>query len=233
MSRIHIGVFVGWLLLAGSAAASPVVTVTQIPGYYYYGNGGEFTLTPNADFQALTGQTVPFESFSLERTEFITPGAMYEVQLNVEAMLGGRNDGDPGSGGGDPLDARTAYLYSQFLAGTLTGYDYTSEAGRSNSARALQDVIWHLEDEAAVTWDAGTLQDTFYTAAQEAVTSGDWTGLGNVRVLNLYATGYAGNLQYRAQDLLGTVATIPAPGTLTLASLGTALAGWLRRCRRL
>ncbi len=233
MSRVRIGAFVGWLLLAGSAAASPVVAVTQIPGYYFYGNGGEFTLTPNADFQALTGQTGPFESFSLERTEFITPGATYDAQLNIEARLGGRNDGNPGPGGGDPLDARTAYLYSRFLAGALTGYDYAPGAGRSNSARALQDVIWYLESEAAGTWGAGTLQDTFYTAAQEAVTLGDWTGLGNVRVLNLYATGHAGDLQYRAQDLLGTVATIPTPGALVLVGWGAGLAGWLRRHRRL
>ena len=214
--------------MTNSAAAAPMVTVTRMPGYYH-GNGGEFTLTPNADLQALTGQAGPFESFCLERTEFVTPGVTYDVQFNTEALLGGRNDGDPGPGGGDPLDARTAYLYAQFLAGALTGYDYTPGAGRSNSAQALQDVIWYVENEAANTWSVGSLQDTFYTAAQEAVTSGDWTGLGNVRVLNLYAAGNAGDLQYRAQDMLGTVATIPAPGALVLVGLGTSLAGWLRR----
>ncbi len=223
---------VGWLLMAGSASAAPTVTVTQMPGHYY-GNGGEFTLVPNADFQALTGQPGPFESFCLERPEYVTPGATYEVQFNTEAMLGGRNDGDPGPGGGDPLDARTAYLYAQFLAGTLTGYDYTPGAGRSSSAQALQDVIWFLENEAANTWTGSALQNTFYTAAQDAVTSGDWTGLGNVRVLNLYPVGHAGDLQYRAQDMLATVAAIPAPGAFVLAGLGAALVGWLRGRQRL
>lgn len=232
MSRIRMGALVGWLWLAGWASAAPTVTVTQVSGYYY-GSGGEFTLTPNADFQALTGLAGPFESFSLERTESVTPGTTYEVQLNTEALLGGRNDGTPGPGGGDPLDVRTAYLYSQFLAGTLGGYDYTPGAGRIASARALQDVIWYLENESAGTWSDGSLQDTFYTAAQDAVTSGRWTDLGTVRALNLYAAGHAGDLQYRAQDMLGAVAAIPAPGTLALVGLGASLVHWLRQYRRL
>jgi hypothetical protein len=218
--------------LTGSALADPTVTVTQNVGYYY-GSGGEFTLTPNNDLKTLTGQSGSFESFCVEKTEFVNPGSTYAALVNTEALSGGLNNGVPGPAGGDPLDPRTAYLYTKFLSGTLAGYDYTPSTGRMFSAKALQDVIWYIEDEQGKTWSAGSQQDTFYTAAQNAVSSGSWTGLGNVRVLNLYDVGHAGDPEYGDQDQLIAVSvagpTVPAPGALALLSLGTGLVGWLRR----
>jgi hypothetical protein len=225
MPRICICALLSCALLTGSTLATPTIIVTRTSGYYS-GNAGEYTLAPDAAFAALTGQLGPFQSFCVEATEFVTPGSTYDVQIGTEALAGGANDGPAGPGGGDPLDARTAYLYSNFQAGALSGYDYTPGAGRANSARALQDVIWYLEDEAAQTWSPGSLQDAFYTAAQNAVDSGRWTDWGNVRVLNLYGAGHVGDLQYRHQDML---VTIPAPGAVGLCCLGAALAGWFRR----
>jgi hypothetical protein len=44
-----------------------------------------------------------------------------------------------------------------------------------------------------MTWTAGSLQDTFYQAAHNAIDSGTWAGLGDVRVMDLYALGHAGD----------------------------------------
>jgi hypothetical protein len=225
MPKIGICALLSCALLTSSTLATPTVTVTRTSGYYS-GIGGEYTLAPDAAFAALTGQVGSFQSFCLEATESIIPGSTYDIQIGTEAVSGGLNNGPAGPSGGDPLDARTAYLYSNFRAGTLSGYDYTPGTGRSDSAQALQDVIWYIENETANDWSTGSLQDTFYTAAQDAVTSGSWVGVGDVWVLNLYGIGHVGDLSYRHQDML---VTIPAPGAVVLCCLGATLVGWLRR----
>ncbi len=196
---------------AGVAVAGGVdgtLRLDQTP--YSAGNGGEFQSTPLTGFVGITGlfsdiNTISFQTYCLESHENFQPGDIFSAVINTGAVQGG-------VGGFDPLDDRSAYLYTLFRTGTLPGYDYG--AGRTASAAALQDAFWFIEGE-------GGANNAFVALADAAVLSGSWSGIGDVRVLNLYTA--AGEL---AQDQL---TMIPAPGSALLVMSGLAAATRRRR----
>jgi hypothetical protein len=174
---------------------------------YSYGNGGEF--------QAVTSGLGTFQTFCIEDTEYFSPGGTYYYNINGGAVAGGVNagNGSPIVPGYDPLSIGTAYLYSQFRAGSLYN---TAAFGTTRMLNAgdLQQAIWFLEDE------GGTLSVNMagiLTAGLGAGGMGDinWkkdsNGAYGVVALNLFDSN--GNL---AQDQLGIV---PEPTTMIAGAL--------------
>ena len=210
-------------LLAGAAIAdaTPLTAGDDIHVLDGPGNtgGGEFTI--------VVDPTTSFVSFCLQMTEYIN----FTSAFNVDAISTFAVS-DPVLNGGDALDLyrdylseQTAFLYTQFRAGTLSDYSY-SGSNHQASANSLQYAIWMFEQEIPTI-----VSNPFVMLANTAVSSGTWSGLGNVRVMNLKRG------TEEAQDQLMLVAgrditAVPEPASLVLFGSGTTLAAMARRRSR-
>jgi hypothetical protein len=99
---------------------------------------------------SLNGQKY-FQTFCIESTVYYKPGTSYSVAISQQ------------SGQGTAITIGTAWLYSRFVAGTLSGYNYTYGSGRTASATLLQEAIWWLQGQ---TWG---VKDSFITTAENAL----------------------------------------------------------------
>jgi len=215
-------------------------------GGYYGGNGGEFTLRQDGiglggvvDFlsnsayadvaKSEDGDVTSFQTFCVELTEYVSqPLDLYVSEQNAALTGTGSHayqGGIPLTG--DDLDPRTAYLYTQFATGQLSGYNWTVATGRASSAVTLQRLIWNIEGEDGKVLgdfsgsvggiDLTDTQETQATAWLTEAKDMGWTGIGNVRILQAYTT--SGGL---AQDQLYLV---PVPAAVLLGLLGLGAAG--------
>lgn len=197
--------------IAGFSSVAEAGTITlHSDQSRYTGNigGGEFGATAFSGMDVaftpakLTGvsgaQDTVFQTFCVEG------GASLPLDTSLNWTLSNSINNS-----GTPIHAQTAYLFTQFWNGVLTGpnYNYTLGSGRTSSANDLQEAIWYFEG----FFPGGSLSSNAQSYVNQANTAvaagGSWfgKGIGDVRVLVL--TDSAGNPK---QDVL-VLLSVPLP----------------------
>jgi len=231
-------------VVAISLVSAPARAAMTIVNYDSYGtshaipggpdgfptDGGEFLVQPSgfsfgparlpAALASPSRGPTQFETFCLERNEFLSFNTVYNVTIDTYATGGGL--GGQTSPGIDYLDPKTAWLYQQFINGTLAGYVYTGWAARVASANALQDAMWFIEGELPLATLGNLAGQTlaFYNAAVAA----NPTSIGGVRVMNPYSLGRPVT-DHQSQ----LVSLIPAPAGVVLVMIGVGLLAWNKK----
>ena len=211
-----------------SASANQVTTV---PGFGPYSAGdGEFTMGTDAGLAGLLGGYSPltrnyvlpgsFQTFCVERNEYITAGTTYDVTFNNVTVFSGV-----------PLSVGTAYLYQQFATGVLAGYNYLDTPagsrafGTHGSAFELQQAIWYFMGEYSYNPYNVYMNGSVFVPGNIPGVTGTGAfaadnGAHGVALLNLWAPGQPHDPAHAYQDIL--VYSVPEPATLALAALGAA-----------
>lgn len=211
------------------SVAAPLVVAGDIVKLYDgpgTTGGGEFwaDVVGKGVSGTMTQTNNDFIAFCLEYNETF-PSYGYPLKVDAvsdKAVNGGLSGGNP-----DYISNETAWLYTNFANGTLSGYTHISSA-----ANSLQRAIWYLEDEyttsQAVAYAA--LDSQAQDWVDDAFAAG-WTNIGNVRVLNLLKKDSGGNYTVAAQDQL-YITPIPEPETYAMLLAGLGLMGFVARRRR-
>jgi hypothetical protein len=229
--------------ISGFASSYALANPTAITLGNGYGSlAGEFkakvvagTSTPYQGSSVLYGTGTSFITFCLERTEYFNYYDTQTLYVKGAPNTGAKNGGyggaiaDPNGGVWDPISSQTAYLYTKFSNGTLSSYDYGNAAARVADADALQNAIWYLENEQLASYTLSGQALTWVNEANTAIAANQWSGIGNVRVLNLYKDA---NFSQISQDQLYIETPVPEPETYAMLLAGLGLIGLVAKRRR-
>jgi hypothetical protein len=210
--------------LLGSQAALAQVNVTAGDRIKFADGpgaspGGAFILTAYDS----TGTTVKgsFESFCVEKNEYMSYGTFYKIQgVSTSAKNGGVSGQT--SPNNDPLGFNTAWLYTQYIEnpsalGAVAGWNAADAVQRGT---AMQQAVWFMEGE--ISSGLNPLAFSLVTASNNA----GWNNVGRVKILNV--TTMAGGL---AQDQL-YITPVPEPEIYAMMGLGLGLMGFMARRRK-
>jgi len=192
-------------LVAGAMAAQSAFAVSTVKFSDGPGNTG------GGEFNAVTSDHGSFATFCMEYNEHIQMGVTYYYEVSTAAKYNG-------NGTTDPISMATAWLYNEFLNGTLSGY-----TGDTASANKLQRALWYLEGEAGGSTQTAA-NNSFLAAALGAlgaIAMNNANGAYGVHVMNLWSSYNAATGVYSGakQDQL---IRVPDGGT-TLALLGMSM----------
>jgi hypothetical protein len=205
------------------------VSVSRVAGYWE-GSGGEFNVanSGNPTDPAFLAELSHFNSNPSTATIVTGPnGVGFETFCNSGFV---ELQGNPQNGTFTPNNVAwgTAWLYSQFAAGTLAGYNYTPGAGRAASAYAFQNAIWELDGTGGSYLNPTAAGITvFLTEAANAALATYGSSFSDTSAANGAFDVYELYLTYNgvpSQPMLGFGVPVPDGGS-TIILLGMALTG--------
>ena len=208
------------------AALSATVATTALANTVVYTDGpGDID---GGIFHAVTSTQGSFDTFCIEFTESLdTSGFVtYSYDVTDYATFNGQ-----GGGFQDPLDSRTAFIYTEFLHGNIRNILGNQGLSDTDMANAIQIAMWKIEDEPVDFSFHSQYANALLliAAAENAISNGSWSGLGKVRVMNVWVQGQEGTTQGARQD---TLILLPLPSGAGLASVGLLGLGFVSRRRR-
>ena len=209
------------MLRGGTLSAAPVA----VNDYVKFTNGPG--TTGGGEFGVLGDDIDAFITFCLQRTQYIDFTNAFHVDGITDYAYS-----DPISNGGDGtgkdfLSAQTAFLYTQFSLGSLTGYDYLNTGiGRGTSANKLQNAIWMFEQELAMD-----VNNYYVKLANKALADGLWSGIGDVRVMNLSLRGVGAQDQLVIIPPDRDITAVPEPASLVMFGSGLSAIAMARKRR--
>jgi hypothetical protein len=177
-------------LLTASNALATIGTITLTENYGNANGGGDFTAVT-------TGGLGTFETFCLAENVLFHPGNTYNYSTSSTIEPSGTS-----------ITLGTAYLYTQFRLGSLSGYTYGSAA----SANALQAAIWWLQGQ-----NFGA-KNSFVTLAETALGLTDSTITGAEVGNTVFAINLTDANGTPHQPQLGYNA-VPEPSTVVAGAL--------------
>lgn len=218
------------MLLA--ASPSPSMASVQVGDHIKVGDG---LGSPGGIFH-IDDLNIPgspdFDTFCVEITEFINDTSTFAVE-NIGLIT---------SQGGKTLSSYSAWLYNRFLDRATNGFTSSFNVTFSSDINALQLAIWlgigytptEIQAHIGSGWYANysaVLNSKPWQAQFAADTS--WTGVGDIRVLNLRKLDANGEYTDYAQDQLVRTPHMPEPTSVLIWSLLTCCVSGLsaRRAR--
>jgi len=220
-SALPVAILMAMLAVVPVSRANQITTATGFGPFSV--EAGEMTVTPDAGVSALLGGyslltlnqggfSGSFQTFCVERNEYITPNTIYDVTLNNVTVFTGM-----------PLTVGAAYLYQQFAVGQLN-YNYANTPVgfrkiSDESAYTLQHAIWYFMGEYYL--EANNPYNQLVNGLFANPFAPD-NGAHGVSIMNLWAPGQPHDSQHSFQDLL-IYNPVPEPSTCAILSLAALL----------